>query len=383
MPAAAIDAVVRFANNVLWILNESSIYLLIGFALAGVLHVVLRRTPRFTEMLARRGGRSVVLASVLGAPLPLCSCGVVPAGLTLRRRGASKGATVSFLVSVPETDVVSILLTYGLLGGPVMAIARPVAALITAMIAGLATNALDRDNEESPTASGDDPARSCGRDGDTDVTSTESDRPRSTPDHTPRINREYDETRGPIWNAWRYGFVTFFDDIIAPLLLGMILGGLITLTLPHLGLERIQSFSGGAFLTMLAMLAIGAPMYVCATASTPIAAGLILGGVSPGAALVFLLAGPATNLGTLFVLRRELGGRTTVVYLASIAVVSIVIGLGLDVAIEHAWLPAVAPAPVGEAWCDGLGAVKTIAAVALLVLAGMTLYRRRLSRLRT
>ncbi len=123
-------------SEIIKVLNESALYLLIGFALAGVLHVLFSRSERLTGLMSGRGPKSIALASLVGVPLPLCSCGVLPAALALRKKGAGRGATASFLISVPETDIISILLTYGLLG-PLMAVARPVSALITAFSTGL------------------------------------------------------------------------------------------------------------------------------------------------------------------------------------------------------------------------------------------------------
>jgi uncharacterized protein len=331
------------------ILNESAIFLLLGFGLAGVLHVLLRRTPGFTRLLASKGGRSVALAALFGAPLPLCSCGVVPAGLTLLRQGASKGATVSFLISAPETDITSILLTYGLLG-PVMAIVRPLAAIVTAIAAGLVTNVVDRWEPGKGEAGGTCTSEDCCKEEDP----------------------EYTAQKGPIWNALHYGFVRFFDDIIGSLLLGVFLGGLITALLPRLGLVQP---AGNSLLTMLLMLAIGIPMYVCATASTPIAAGLIASGISPGAALVFLLAGPATNLGSLLVLAKYLGRPILAAYLCSIAVTSILMGLCLDALISRVWIKAAVQTGAAEEGPAGL--VRIAGSIALLLLACMSLGRSR------
>jgi HflK protein len=336
-------------REILTVINESAIYLLGGFALAGILHVALRRTPGITNLLAARGVKSVVLAALFGAPLPLCSCGVVPAGLTLRKKGASNGATVSFLISAPETDVTSILLTYALLG-PVMAVFRPIAALITAVVAGLATSVVER---LAPEAFADGGSCQAG------CRETEGG--------------EYDTARGPIWNALHYGFVRFFDDIIGSLLLGLIVGGLIAAFLPQLGIDRLP---GGSFVAMLAMVVVGIPMYVCATSSTPIAAGLIAGGVSPGAALVFLLAGPASNLGSIFALRKYLGRPVLATYLISIAVTSVLMGLWLDAAFDRSTIRAIASTPSTAA--DGALSVLTAGAIVLAVLTCFSLYRTKL-----
>lgn len=329
------------------IVEQSAIYLLFGFALAGLLHVALRRTPGFMRLLSERGGKSVVLAALFGVPLPLCSCSVLPAGLTLRRKGASKGATVSFLISVPETDVISILLTYGLIG-PVMAVARPIAALVTAVVTGQLTNVVDRWTQRKSEAAQEDCCCSAGNN-----------------------TREYNSAKGPIWNLFYYGFVQFFDDIIGSLTLGLILGGLITAFLPSLHLERL---AGSSVLTMLAMLLVGIPMYVCATASTPIAAGLIAGGISPGAALVFLLAGPATNLGSILVLVKQLGRPVLITYLVCIAAISVLMGLWLDAAFGvDAFLPAIQSAAAAHQ--ESFSILNIAGAIVLVVLTILSFRR--------
>lgn len=298
------------------ILTESSLYLLIGFALAGVLHVVFDRSDRFSRWLGKRGVRSVVLAAALGAPLPLCSCSVLPAALALRKQGATKGATVSFLISCPETDIVSILMTYGLLG-PLMAVFRPLAALVTAIFTGLVMNLVDRLTEPATEES-----------------------PRQEPGD--QCHCQPEPQRSAVRRALDYGFVEFFDDIIGSLVVGILLGGVVGALLPRVGLGE---FTGGSFWTMLAMLAIGMPMYVCAAASTPIAVGLIAGGLSPGAALVFLLAGPATNAASVVVLAKHLGRAALAVYLISIAVVSVAMGLALNAIVAAGTTPFLSVVP--------------------------------------
>jgi len=298
-------------HETITILNESSVYLLLGFLLAGVLHVVLSRYPQITALFTGRGQRGVYMSALLGLPMPLCSCGVLPAAMTLRRKGASKGAAAAFLISVPETDIVSILLTFALLGGT-MALYRPAAALLTAVAAGLLINMLDRRIHEKHMAehhAGDETACGCHHD------AREPDRLISS-------------SEGPWWKrALRYGFVEIFDDIVAQLFLGMVIAGVLMAWLP--GIEMVGRMEGSLW-SYLLMLVIGVPVYVCAVASTPVAAGLIAGGLSPGAAMVFLLAGPATNIASLFVLRGEFGKRVLGIYLVAIAAGSLALGLAFD-----------------------------------------------------
>jgi uncharacterized membrane protein YraQ (UPF0718 family) len=311
-------------HEIIRILNESSFYLLLGFTLAGLLHVLMQKFPRATASLTGRGKKPVFLASLIGLPMPLCSCGVLPAALALRKSGASKGATASFLVSVPETDVVSILLTVALMG-PLMGVFRPVAALVTAIAAGLLVNWIDsRTRTPAPAPA---PAAACCHGGkeatapqaeSTDGKSCCSD---PTPTESPLRQRSW------LTRAFHFGFVEIFDDVIVQLAIGFVLAGVIVTWLPQLGLENMV---GDSPLLYLAMLAIGVPVYVCATASTPLAAGLIAGGISPGAAMVFLLAGPATNIAGLLVLNKQFGARVLAGYLLAIAVCSVLAGALLD-----------------------------------------------------
>jgi len=315
-------------HEIIRILNESSFYLLLGFTLAGLLHVLMQKFPRATASLTGRGKKPVFLASLIGLPMPLCSCGVLPAALALRKSGASKGATASFLVSVPETDVVSILLTVALMG-PLMGVFRPVAALVTAIAAGLLVNWVDSRTRTPALAQAPAPvpAGACCHDGkeataphaeSTDGKSCCSD---SAPTDSPKLERSW------LTRAFHFGFVEIFDDVIVQLAIGFILAGVIVTWLPQLGLENMV---GDSPLLYLAMLAVGVPVYVCATASTPLAAGLIAGGISPGAAMVFLLAGPATNIAGLLVLNKQFGARVLAGYLLAIAVCSVVAGALLD-----------------------------------------------------
>jgi len=247
------------------------------------------------------------MATVLGLPLPLCSCSVLPAALALRRKGAGPGATSSFLITVPETDFVSIALTFGMMG-PLMAVLRPVASLITGIATGLAVDSAAHDLPEPAHEPAD---HACCNDG--------------CHDHPP--------DDAPWWTrAWHFGFAEFFDDILPSLLAGLFIGALISVMMPLLDPALL---SDRPWLVYLVMTLIGVPMYVCASASTPIAAGLIAGGVSPGAALIFLLVGPATNAASMLVLRREFGPRLFGIYVGGIVLVSLILGILLDVLLER------------------------------------------------
>ncbi|MES9995319.1 SO_0444 family Cu/Zn efflux transporter [Desulfovibrio aminophilus] len=324
------------------VFEEAAPWVLLGFLAAGLIKAFVSE-----EALARHlGGGSpltVFKAALFGAPLPLCSCGVLPAAVGLRRRGAGSGATTAFLISTPETGVDSIAVSWALLG-PLMAVARPLAALVTAICAGLLANALDRPGEDRPAASLVTlSTASCSCDGRcADV--------RPKPGLASRL---------------RLGLEHAFGDMLADigpwLLLGVLLSGVIETLLPG---DVLTSLPYGGILPHLAMLVAGVPLYVCATASTPIAAALILKGLSPGAALVFLLAGPATNAASLTLILRLLGKRVAAVYLLAIGVCSLGLGLGLDLFLAWSGL-AVAPTPPGTI-AEGSEWLGTAAAIVLL-----------------
>lgn len=334
-------------SSIVTILGESAPYLVLGFALAGVLHVILARFPGITARLTRPGRRSVLYGALIGVPMPLCSCSVLPAAMALRRNGASKGATASFLVSVPETDIVSMLITYALIG-PVMAVYRPIAAIVSALTTGLAVDALlDRKDALLPA-----PAAS--------VASCHCDDEGAPPQPVRWWKR-----------AFNYGFIEIFDDIILQLLLGIGLAALIGVWLPAIDAGSVGS---NVALQYLAMAAIGIPLYVCAAASTPIAAGFIAGGISPGAALVFLLAGPATNVASLVVLRGAFGLKFLVTYLVSIAVTSVALGVLFDALVGRLALPSIVPAIHAD---HGVGTFQLVAIGVFVLLIASSLRRTR------
>lgn len=295
---------------------EAALWLVVGVVAAGLIKTLLP-DGLLGRWLGRDGAGSVLKAAVIGAPLPLCSCGVLPAAVGLRREGASKGATVSFLIATPETGPDSVALSYALLG-PFMAVARPVAAIFSAVFSGLLTNAIVRTETVAQPAGiplnvvtrGDScsssSCSSCGCE-------SEKAEPQTT-------------LTGRVASGLRYGFTDIMDDIALWLVVGLVLAGGVTALVEPQALGAYGSGIGA----MLVMLAVGVPVYVCATASTPIAAGLMAVGVSPGAALVFLLAGPATNIATLGVVGKDLGPRALTAYLLGIALSALAAGLATD-----------------------------------------------------
>ena len=285
------------------VLLASAPWVLIGFAIAGLLKGFLPPT-----LIARQLGNnrfaSVFKASLFGVPLPLCSCGVIPAAISLRKQGANKGSTAAFLISVPETGVDSMAITWALLD-PIMTAVRPVAAFITATIAGGLINLLpDATNPESSPLPG---GENCGC---TSTCNTLQNPGKTT--FQEKLN-----------SGMQFAFGELLEDIGKWLVLGIFIAGVFSTLLPE---NFFATYLSSEWSGLLIMLLAGIPLYICATASTPIAAALVLKGLSPGAALVFLLAGPATNLATITIIYRFLGRRATVIYLLAIAICSLLLG---------------------------------------------------------
>jgi hypothetical protein len=300
--------------------EEAAPYLFLGFAVAGLLHALVP-DEKILKYLGKSAGkfRSAFNASLIGIPLPLCSCGVVPAALSLKNRGATKGATLSFLISTPETGVDSIAITYALLD-PIMTVFRPIASMTTALFTGIAENIIGekRDSKKSLLSSDN---------GSIALMQAPTCSDSSCSCHSGSATDENASVLIKIKNALRYSFVELLGDISAWLMVGILIAGIISYVIPD---ELIGDYLGGGVFSMILMLVIGIPLYICATASTPLAAALVSKGMSPGTAFVFLLAGPATNAATITMVTRFLGKRSAALYLTMIAVCSLAFGLLLD-----------------------------------------------------
>ncbi|MCL5426067.1 MAG: SO_0444 family Cu/Zn efflux transporter, partial [Gammaproteobacteria bacterium] len=283
-----------------------------------------------------QGIGSITRAAVIGMPLPLCSCGAIPTALALHRGGAGRGPTTAFLISTPGVGVDSMLLTSVLLG-PLMALVRVAGAMVTAFVTGLLVGFTKQPISAVAAPSGCCESKSCGE------------------------QKHHSKAPSTGWHrslaGLRYAFSDLLDDISGWMFAGLLLAGvLITLVPPN----TMAGFSGGLAALML-MAVIGIPLYICAAAATPIAAGLLLAGISPGMALVFLLAGPITSLATLAILRRELGNQALVVYLISVLVVTVLMGWLLDmVLVITGWNPVEQASQVQELlpiWLEWLALV--------------------------
>jgi uncharacterized membrane protein YraQ (UPF0718 family)/copper chaperone CopZ len=301
----------QFLLENVWILGQMAPYLSLGFVFAGLLYAFVPR-----QMVARHLGSetigSVIRAAIIGVPLPLCSCGVVPTGIGLRRRGASRAAVVSFLISTPQTGLDSIAATYGFFGW-VFAIFRPIAAFVSGIAGGIATLSLR-------THSGQD---------------EDWLRYQNQAEDALEQERNGHSFFQRFLGGMRYAFVDLLGDIALWLVIGLAVASLISMLIPD-GFFTENLHSG--FLQMLVMMAVGIPLYVCSTASIPIAAVLMAKGISAGAAFVFLMTGPATNAATLIIIARVMGRRVLTMYLGSIALLALCFGLGLDFLTAHTGL---------------------------------------------
>lgn len=317
-------------QNIWAVFLDTAFWLLLGLLAAGFIKSFIAEDT-LQRWVGGSGFAAVSRAALFGAPLPLCSCGVLPAAIGLHRSGASKEATVSFLISTPETSVDSIAVTYALMG-PVMAIYRPIAALVSAITTGLMAALVGHQTAATNLSA---TSVCCG---DEATPAEDACCITVTENHHPSHcgNSEHIEVVKPsrLFSAIRYAAAELLDDVAAWMAVGIIIAGSMLTFIPPDWLAHW----GQGLAAMLIMVVVGIPMYICAVASTPVAAGLMLAGVSPGAALVFLLVGPATNIAGLALISKELGVKVTVVYLVGIASISVAMGLLLDYLLQTSTL---------------------------------------------
>jgi hypothetical protein len=324
-------------------------YLLFGFLVAGILSVCA--SPEWVERhLGRPGLGSVLKAALFGVPLPLCSCGVIPVSASIYRHGASRAATTAFLLSTPQTGVDSIAITYGLLG-PVFAIYRPIAALLSGLVGGMLVQLFGEPRDAVTTGP------------PTNAVCREACCAKTAPQNA-------------LLRVLYYGFVTLPRDIGGALLLGVLIAGAMAAFVEP---GQWHDYFRSGILSILLMMALGVPIYVCATASVPIAAGLIHMGASPGAALAFLIAGPATNGATITTVWKLLGRRTAAIYLLTITASAVACGLLLNWLFT--WLDAPLPQLEHHQHSAGHGGslshVWAVALLAVMILSSKTLARLR------
>lgn len=290
----------EYLNELLYLTAEMAPYLLLGFLFAGLLHVYFP-AGKMTKYFGGTKLRHVTNASVLGIPLPLCSCGVIPTGVSFYKNGASKSSSVSFLISTPQTGVDSVFATYSLIGLP-FAIIRPIVALFSGILGGWITGKVDKQQFDTT--------------------------------QTNMQNVKDWQGRGKFKSMLWYGFVEFMADIAKWLVIGLLLAALISVVIPE---GFFEQYIGNDFIGMLILLAAAIPLYVCATGSVPIVAVLMLKGISPGAALVFLMAGPATNIASMTVLGKVFGRKTLFAYMGSIIGSALLFGWIINTFLPREW----------------------------------------------
>ena len=381
------DFVSTFVHEFITLFSEMAPFLLLGFLLAGILHVWVPNHV-YVPKISKPNFASVLWAALFGVPLPICSCGVIPTSIAIRKEGASKGASVSFLISTPATGVDSILATYSLLGLP-FAILRPVAAFATALFGGVLTNFATR-GEES-------------HDGVAALRGAMSDLKHEHHEHEHHHDREHCECGDhgdcdgddcgcgcsehgcccdnrdvhdasfmeKLKETFRYGLVNMVGDVSKWLMIGLVLGALISAFVPN---ELFLALREYPLLCMVCVLLLAMPMYTCATGSIPLALALVAKGITPGAALVLLMAGPATSIASMLVVGKAFGKRTLVAYLVSIAVGAIGFGFIVDTFFMDTFLSAMLPQ--GSAECHGHGVLGVFDYVCAGLLAAFMIYAK-------
>lgn len=351
-----VEQLMDFIKNFIDLSAEASPWLLLGLLIAGLMKAWVP-----SQILSKhlgKGKSAVVKAALIGAPLPLCSCGVIPVATELRRSGASAPATASFLVATPETGIDSVSVSYALLG-PIFAIYRPFAAIMSAIITGLLVSRIKSEDIKSPMTDVQKKGTSCCSSKppapvekaiepavssccsskapvkEIKVEAKTSSCCSANTSNSPELPTApssaftdfFEKTKMGVY----YAATKLIDDIIIWLAVGLIFAAIIRTFLPE---DFLLSYGSG-LPAMLLMILISIPMYICATASTPIAAGFIMAGLSPGTALVFMMAGPATNISTLGVIKNEMGGAVLVRYLLGVAVSAIGFASLLDFTLNH------------------------------------------------
>ena len=387
------DSVIVFVQEFVTLFSEMAPFLLLGFLLAGILHVWVPNHV-YVPKISKSNFASVLWAALFGVPLPICSCGVIPTSIALRKEGASKGASVSFLISTPATGVDSILATYSLLGLP-FAILRPVVAFATALVGGVFTNLATRGESENVDAQKKtvefddcDTEHHCGcghceeeehehheheHCGCGDDYHEHHDHCGCGDKHCGCESRDVRQmTFGQkVAETFRYGLVNMVGDVSKWLMIGLLLGALISAFVPN---ELFFALREYPILCMLVVLVLAMPMYTCATGSIPLALALVAKGITPGAALVLLMAGPATSIASMLVVGKAFGKRTLAAYLFSIAFGAMFFGFIVDTFFMDTFLSAMLPQ--GAAECHGHGALGVFDYICSGLLAFFMIYAK-------
>ena len=362
--SALVEILEKFVWQFVTLFSEMAPFLLLGFLLAGILHVWVPN-HLYVPKISKPNFKSVLWSALFGVPLPICSCGVIPTSIALRKEGASKGASVSFLISTPATGVDSILATYSLLGGP-FAILRPVAAFVTAMLGGLFTNVVTKNEPETGVAVV----------GETHEPHHEHEHCDCDGDHCSCSQEGHDEHSKKsfvqkVRETLEYGFVNMIGDVSKWLIIGLLLGALIAAFVPDDFFLFLHEYP---LLCMVVVLVLAMPMYTCATGSIPLALALVEKGITPGAALVLLMAGPATSIASMLVVGKAFGKRTLAAYLTSIALGALFFGFVIDTFFMDSFLASMLPHASAE--CHGHGALGVFDYICAVLFAVLIIYAK-------
>lgn len=349
------ESFLTLVSNFIELSAEASPWLLLGLLIAGLMKAWV--PSKVLNKHLGQGNKAIIKAALIGAPLPLCSCGVIPVATELRRSGASAPATSSFLVATPETGVDSVSVSYALLG-PIFAVYRPLAAVISAIMTGLLVSTAPEESVKCSSNKSSEKKKSCcdsqspssvEKQGTSCCSKNNSVEATDSKKSSSCCNKKTEQTSQADSSCCSsktisqkssllvktkqgvyYAATQLIDDIIIWLVIGLAFAALVRTFLPE---EFLISYGSG-LPAMILMIAISIPMYICATASTPVAAGFIMAGLSPGTALVFMMAGPATNISTLGVIRNEMGFQVLIRYLLGVAISAILFGLLLDFGLD-------------------------------------------------
>ena len=355
---------IRWGQSVLDVTVSVAPWLLLGLVVAAAVRLLIPDT-RLQQWLGGSGLAPVARAAVVGAPLPLCSCGTIPTALSLHRGGASRGASTAFLVGTPGIGIDSVVLTWVLMG-PFLTVARVAGAVVTALATGLAVGRFAESPASPAAASSSAAGQACcsasacssGMDGDTEEGAGEATAPARLAGIATRLSRQ---------------ILELTDDIGTWLLVGLALAGTLT---AFVSPGAVAAWGGGLS-TMIALALVGIPLYICATAATPLAAAMLIAGVSPGAVLVFLIAGPVTSLATLMVLRREMGSRAVAVYLTSVLACALAVGILVDgAAALSGYDPAALTGAARAVWPDWVDRAAAGVMLVLIVVPARRAVRR-------
>lgn len=342
-------------HEILHLIYEMAPFLLLGFFLAGLIHAFIPKSL-YVKYLSASDWRSVVCATLFGIPIPLCSCGVIPTAMSLRKKGASRGATVSFLIATPQTGIDALMATYSLMGLP-FAIMRFVSALATALFGGIMVNTFASKQADEETHEEELHCECCCH-------------------HHHHESHCHPTLLTKLKEALRFGFVEMVQDIGKWLVVGLLIAGVITLYVPD---NFFTIFQGNTLVSSLSVILLILPMYLCATSGIPIAVALMLKGLSPGAALVLLMVGPACNMASLIITGKVLGKRALLVYIASIIVSALLFAHTIDHLLPHEWFANVTNSAHHEHHhhSDLLGVLSAVAMMGLLINAAVQKVRHK------